>query len=101
MINIFIGNLDYGATEEQLRAAFSVYGTVDSCTIVVDRDTGNSRGFAFVEMASSEQAQTAISALDGSLLGDRKIRVNEARPKNDDNRRKDGLRGRDHRRHRI
>lgn len=101
MINIFIGNLDYGATEEQLRAAFSAYGTVDSCTIVVDRDTGNSRGFAFLEMANSEEAKTAIAALDGSLLGDRAIRVNEARAKDEDTRRKDGLRGRDHRRHRI
>jgi RNA recognition motif-containing protein len=101
LINIFIGNLDYSATEEQLRAAFSVYGPVDSCTIVVDRDTGKSRGFAFIEMANSEQAQTAIVALDGSLLGDRAIRVNEARPKADHNRHSNGLRGRDHRRHRI
>ena len=101
MINVFIGNLDYSATEEQLRAAFSVYGTVDTCTIVVDRDTGKSRGFAFLEMANSEQAETAIRALDGSLLGDRAIRVNEARPKDEDNRRNDGLRGRDHRRHRT
>ena len=101
MINIFIGNLDYSATEEQLRAAFSPYGTVDSCTIVVDRDTGNSRGFAFLEMANSEEAQTAIAALNGSLLGDRTIRVNEARAKDEGTRGKDALRGRDHRRHRI
>src|ERR1700757_3162445 len=83
MKNIFVGNLSFGATEETLRSMFENYGTVDRASIVTDRDTGRSRGFAFVEMANAEEAERAISALNGSDLGGRAINVNEARPKAD------------------
>ena len=101
MTNVFVGNLDFGTTEEQLRAVFSAYGTVQTVTLVMDRDTGQPRGFAFVEMANAEQAAQAIRALDGTLLHERAIRVNEARPKPHEQRGKNSLRGRDRRRHRI
>jgi cold-inducible RNA-binding protein len=78
--NVFVGNLDFGTTEVQLRAAFSAYGTVQTVTRVMDRDTRQPRGFAFVEMANAEQAEQAIRADDGTLLHERAIRVNEARP---------------------
>ena len=101
MTNVFVGNLDFRATEEELRAAFAVYGTVQTVTIVMDRDTGQPRGFAFVEMANTEQAEQAIRALDGTPLHEHAIRVNEARPKPHEQRGKNSLRGRDRRRHRI
>ena len=101
MTNVFVGNLDFHTTEVELRAAFAAYGTVQTVTIVMDRDTGQSRGFAFVEMAIAEQAEKAIRALDGTLLQERAIRVNEARPKPYEQRGKNSLRGRDRRRHRI
>jgi cold-inducible RNA-binding protein len=81
MMNIFIRNLDREATEDQLRAVTEAYGKVESVTIVKDRDTGQARGFAFIEMTSAEEARAAISALDGELLNDRPLRVNEARQK--------------------
>jgi RNA recognition motif-containing protein len=81
MKNIFVGNLDFGTTEEQLRAAFAVYGAVDKVTIVTDRDTGQPRGFGFVEMTNDSEAQQAIAGLNGSQLGGRNLNVNEARPK--------------------
>jgi len=80
---IFVGNLDFGATEESVRALFEPYGTVDSVSVITDRDTGRSRGFAFVEMADSGQADAAINALNGSNLGGRTLNINEARPKVD------------------
>ena len=98
MINIFVGNLDFGVTEDQLRAAFGSYGAVSTVTIVLDRDTGQPRGFAFVEMSSSEDAENAIRSLNGTLLNQRPLKVNEARPKPD---REHAFGGRDHRRHRI
>ena len=98
MINIFVGNLDFAVTEDQLRAAFDAYGTVQTVTIVPDRDTGQSRGFSFVEMSNAEEAANAIRSLDGALLNQRPLRVNEARPKP---RRDDAFRAREHRRHRI
>ena len=101
MTNVFVGNLDFDTTEEELRAAFAAYGTVETVTIVTDRDTGQPRGFAFVEMANAEKAQQAIRSLDGTLLHERAIRVNEARPKPHEQRDKNSLRGRDRRRHRI
>jgi RNA recognition motif-containing protein len=79
--NIFVGNLDFDVTEDQLRALFRVYGTVESVTIVKDRDTSQPRGFAFVEITEAEEPQTAISSLDGTILKNRALRVNEARPK--------------------
>jgi RNA recognition motif-containing protein len=81
MKNIFVGNLDFGVTEASLRAAFEAYGAVDRVSVVTDRDTGRSRGFAFVEMADSAEADRAINALNGTNLGGRAINVNEAKPK--------------------
>lgn len=83
MKNIFVGNLDFGATEDSLRALFETYGTVERVNLVTDRDTGRSRGFAFVEMTDGGQADRAISALNGSSLGGRTLRIDEARPKTD------------------
>ncbi len=81
MKNIFVGNLSFGTTEDTLRAAFEPYGAVDSINIIRDRDTGQPRGFAFVEMANDAEANTAINALNGKDLDGRSINVNEARPK--------------------
>lgn len=82
MKKIFVGNLDFSATEESLRALFSPHGTVESVNLVIDRDTGRSRGFAFVEMAEGD-ADKAIAALNGTNVGGRALNVNEARPKAD------------------
>jgi len=79
--NIFVGNLDFNTTEDDLRQLFATYGQVDRVSIMTDRDTGRSRGFGFVEMSSSEDGEKAIAALNGSQLGGRKLNVNEARPK--------------------
>ncbi len=100
MINIFIGNLDFSATEEQLRALFESYGAVASVTIVNDRDTGEARGFAFVEMMKNSEAQAAISGLQGAALNGRVLRVNEARPKTERDPARDSG-SRNHRRHQI
>ena len=81
MKNIYVGNLDYNVTEQELRAAFEAYGQVDNVTIMRDRDTGQPRGFAFVEMANDEEAQKAIAGTNGTQLGARNVNVNEARPK--------------------
>lgn len=79
--NIFVGNLDFNTGEDELRQLFEQYGQVDRVAIMTDRDTGRSRGFGFVEMASSEDGEKAIAALNGSQLGGRTLNVNEARPK--------------------
>jgi cold-inducible RNA-binding protein len=79
--NIFVGNLDFNSSEEDLRQLFQAYGQVDRVSIMTDRDTGRSRGFGFVEMTNAEDGEKAIAALNGSQLGGRKINVNEARPK--------------------
>lgn len=81
MKNIYVGNLAFGTTEEQLRTAFEQYGAVDKVTLVRDRATGQSRGFGFVEMQNDAEGEKAISALNGSNLGGRNLNVNEARPK--------------------
>ena len=81
MKNIFVGNLDFNATEESVRSLFERYGAVNSARIMSDRDTGRSRGFAFVEMESESEADQAISALNGYTLDGRALNVNEARPK--------------------
>ncbi len=81
MKNIFVGNLDFGATEESIRALFETHGTVDRVSIKTDRDTGRSRGFAFVEMSDEGEADRAITALNGTNLGGRALNINEARPK--------------------
>jgi len=79
--NIFVGNLDFGATEDTIRSLFEAYGTVERVSLMTDRDTGRSRGFAFVEMTDAEEADRAITALNGSNVGGRALNVNEARPK--------------------
>jgi len=79
--NIFVGNLDFNTSEEQLRQLFEVHGQVDRVSIMTDRDTGRSRGFGFVEMASAEDGEKAIAALNGTQVGGRTLNVKEARPK--------------------
>ena len=81
MKNIFVGNLDFAATDSSVRAIFERYGTVDRVNLVKDRDTGRSRGFAFVEMSNTQEADQAIAGLNGADLEGRALNVNEARPK--------------------
>ena len=81
MKNIFVGNLSFNTNEDELRTLFEPFGQVDRISIMTDRDTGRSRGFGFVEMASNEDGEKAITALNGSQVGGRTINVNEARPK--------------------
>lgn len=81
MTNIFVGNLSYQATQDELQAAFESYGGVERVNLVTDRETGQPRGFAFVEMTDAEAAQTAIAHLNGAELHGRAMNVNEARPK--------------------
>jgi RNA recognition motif-containing protein len=83
MKKIFVGNLSFSTTEAELRQWFEPYGAVESATVVTDRDTGRSRGFGFVEMSNNTEADTAITALNGSDSGGRALTVNEARPKTD------------------
>ncbi len=75
---LYVGNLSYGTSEDGLRAAFSQYGDVASVNIVIDRDSGRSKGFGFVEMSSDDAAVAAISGLNGRGLDGRSLRVNEA-----------------------
>lgn len=77
---LYIGSLPYDTTEEQLKELFSQAGTVDSATIIMDKFSGRSKGFGFVEMANEEEAQKAIESLNGHQVGDKSIIVNEARP---------------------
>jgi cold-inducible RNA-binding protein len=81
MKNIFVGNLDFAATESSIRALFEPYGNVERVNLVTDRDTGRSRGFAFVEMTDAAEADRAIAALNGTTLEGRALNINEARPK--------------------
>jgi len=78
---IYIGNLPFSSTEDELRSLFSQHGAVDSVNVIMDRDTGRARGFAFVEMSEAGDAAKAIKDLDGSELGGRNLRVNEAEDK--------------------
>jgi cold-inducible RNA-binding protein len=82
--NIFVGNISYQTTQDDLYSAFSAYGAVDRVSIVTDRDSGQSRGFAFVEMAQDSEAKTAIDQLNGADLHGRAMNVNEARPRTND-----------------
>ena len=77
---IYVGGLPYAATDQELSDLFAQHGAVQSARVITDKFTGQSRGFGFVEMASSEEAQTAIGALNGTEFGGRKLTVNEARP---------------------
>src|SRR5579864_8421747 len=81
MKNIFVGNLDFAATEASIRSLFEPFGNVERVSLVTDRDTGRSRGFAFVEMTDAAQADQAIAALNGTNLEGRALNINEARPK--------------------
>jgi cold-inducible RNA-binding protein len=81
MKSIFVGNLDFAATDSSVRSLFERYGNVERVNLVTDRDTGRSRGFAFVEMSDSSQADQAIAALNGTDLNGRTLNINEARPK--------------------
>lgn len=83
MKNIFVGNLSFGATEDGLRSLFAAYGRVDRVNIVTDRDSGQPRGFAFVEMGNDSEGVRAIASLNGHELDGRALNVNEARPKED------------------
>ena len=78
MTNIFVGNLSYQTTEDELQAAFSAYGTVERVSVVRDRETGQPRGFAFVEMTNSSEATNAINAMNGREINGRALNVNEA-----------------------
>jgi RNA recognition motif-containing protein len=81
MINIFVGNLSYQTTQDDLQAAFAQYGNVERVSIVTDRDSGQPRGFAFVEMSDRNEGEAAIARLNGAELNGRALNVNEARPK--------------------
>jgi RNA recognition motif-containing protein len=83
MVNIYVGNLSYNATEDDLREAFERYGDVSAVNIIMDRETGRPRGFAFVEMPDSQQAKDAIENLNLTEIAGRKVTVNEARPRED------------------
>ena len=95
MKKIFVGNLSFNTTEGELRSMFEPFGGVESVLIVTDRNTGRSRGFAFVEMADNNAAEQAISALNGKEVGGRSLTVNEARPKMDRGGPRGGGHGRD------
>ena len=90
MTNIYVGNLSFDATEEDIRQAFAEYGDVQAVNIIKDRETGRSRGFAFVEMPDGEQAKEAIEKVNLSEIAGRSVSVNEARPKTDRPRRGGG-----------
>jgi len=81
MKNIFVGNLSFRATEDSVRSLFQTHGTVDRVNIVTDRETGQPRGFGFVEMSDDHEGDKAIAALNGADLDGRALNVNEARPK--------------------
>jgi cold-inducible RNA-binding protein len=80
---LFVGSLAYGVKEDQLKELFATVGTVTRCAVIMDRDSGQSKGFGFVEMSTDEEAQTAIKDLNGKELEGRTIIVNEAKPKED------------------
>ena len=80
---LYVGNLSFRTTSEELREAFAAAGTVESATVIEDRDSGRSRGFAFVEMATAEEAAAAIEKFNGQDFGGRNLTVNEAKPRTD------------------
>ncbi len=82
-MNIYVGNLTYSTTEDDLRTSFSAFGTVNSVKIITDRETGRSKGFGFIEMSDDAAGSAAIKELDGQEMGERAIKVNEARPRED------------------
>ena len=80
---LYVGNLDYGVTDSDLERMFAAHGTVESAQVIMDRDTGRSKGFGFVEMKTDQEAQAAIAALNGAQSGGRSLTVNEAKPRED------------------
>ncbi len=80
-MNIYVANLPYSTGDDELRSQFEAFGSVDSATVIKDRDTGRSRGFGFVEMGSDDEARKAIEELNGQEMGGRPLTVNEARPR--------------------
>ena len=80
-MNIFVGNISFNSTDEDVRQLFETYGAVDTVNFITDRDTGRARGFGFVEMPNSREAQSAIQGLQGQELGGRALNVNEAKPR--------------------
>ena len=82
-MKIYVGNLSWTADENELRDAFAAHGEVTSVQVITDRETGRSRGFAFVEMANDAEAKDAISAVDNKEIGGRQVKVNEAKPRNE------------------
>jgi len=81
MKNLYVGNLPHSTTEAELRTVFQAHGDVDKVSIVTDRETGRARGFAFVEMPNAAEADKAVAALNGTELGGRALKINEAKPK--------------------
>ncbi|HDR91264.1 MAG TPA: RNA-binding protein [candidate division Zixibacteria bacterium] len=82
-MNIYVGNLNFDTTEDELKKAFEQYGQVESVKIISDRYTGRSKGFGFIEMPSDDEGRAAIEGLDGSDFGGRNLKVNEAKPRED------------------
>jgi cold-inducible RNA-binding protein len=83
MKNLYVGNLPHSTTEPELRGLFEAHGAVERVSIVTDRETGRARGFAFVEMTNAGEADKAVAALNGTELGGRALKINEAKPKTD------------------
>jgi len=83
MKNLYVGNLPHSTTESELRTVFEAHGAVEKVSIVTDRESGRARGFGFVEMTNPAEADKAVAALDGSELGGRTLKINEAKPKTD------------------
>jgi cold-inducible RNA-binding protein len=90
MKNLYVGNLPHSTTESELRGVFEAHGAVERVSIVTDRETGRARGFAFVEMTNPAEADKAVAALNGSELGGRALKINEAKPKTEAPRRGPG-----------
>lgn len=86
MLNIYVGNLPYNTTDADLQQLFGQFGAIQKTSIIMDRETGRSRGFGFVEMADEAQGQAAVEALNGKEFGGRYLTVNEARPRTENNR---------------
>jgi len=83
MMNIYVGNLPYTTTEDNLREAFNAYGEVSSVSLITDKFSGESKGFGFVEMSDNSEADAAIKGLNGSMMGNRTMKVNQAKPRGD------------------
>lgn len=82
-MKLYVGNLNYATTENDLRDIFSEFGQVESSAVITDRETGRSKGFGFVQFSSSDEGKAAIDAMDGKEIDGRTLKVNEARPKSD------------------